>query len=67
MLVLTRKPGESVRIGEAVVTILNFKNGSVRVGIEAPKSIEVRRCEKELRLPQVRFTTGEILEPKVVS
>lgn len=46
MLVLTRKPGESIVIGnEVTVTIVEMRNGQVRIGIEAPRSIEVHRKE----------------------
>jgi carbon storage regulator len=46
MLVLTRKPGESIVIGnEVTVTVIEIRNGQVRLGIEAPRSIEVHRTE----------------------
>jgi carbon storage regulator len=46
MLILTRRVGESVMIGNDVtVTVLGVKGNQVRVGIEAPKSITVHRKE----------------------
>ena len=46
MLVLTRKSGERLMIGdEVVVTVLSVRNGQVRIGIEAPRSISIRREE----------------------
>ena len=46
MLVLTRKAGESIVIGnEVTVTVVEVRNGQVRLGIEAPRSIEVHRKE----------------------
>lgn len=46
MLVLTRKVGESVIIGdEIVVTILKVEGNSVKIGIEAPKNIKILRKE----------------------
>jgi carbon storage regulator len=46
MLVLSRKIGESIRIGDdIVVTVLEVKGDQVRVGIEAPKHIKVHRQE----------------------
>jgi len=46
MLVLTRKAGESIVIGnEITVTVVEVRNGQVRLGIEAPRSIEVHRKE----------------------
>ncbi|MCL5260440.1 MAG: carbon storage regulator CsrA [Gammaproteobacteria bacterium] len=46
MLILTRKFGESIMIGNSIrITILSTKSGGVRVGIEAPKEISVHREE----------------------
>ena len=46
MLVLTRKTGEKVNIGDdIVVTIVEVGKGSVRLGIEAPKHITIHRHE----------------------
>ena len=46
MLVLTRRPGESIVIGnDIVVTIVEIKGGQVRVGISAPRDIQVHREE----------------------
>lgn len=46
MLVLSRKPGESVIIGGDIhVRILEVKGESVRLGIEAPKETTVHRRE----------------------
>ncbi|UUO07988.1 carbon storage regulator [Blastopirellula sp. J2-11] len=50
MLVLTRKPGETIRIGDdIVVTISQLKGGRVRIGIDAPPEMGIRRGELELR------------------
>ena len=44
MLVLSRKIGERIKIGEnIVVTVLKTKGKTVKLGIEAPKEIPVRR------------------------
>lgn len=46
MLVLSRRIGESVMIGDDVtVTILDVRGDVVRVGIDAPRSIAVNRAE----------------------
>lgn len=46
MLVLTRKLGESIRIGDSVViTVLKIKGNAVRIGIDAPKYVTVIRSE----------------------
>ncbi len=46
MLVLTRRIGESIVIGDNIkMTILNVKGNQVRIGIEAPKDISIHREE----------------------
>ena len=46
MLILTRKPGERLIIGDDIaVTILSVKGNQVRVGVQAPASIAVHREE----------------------
>ena len=46
MLILTRRIGENIRIGEDIhVAILGVKGEQVRVGIEAPREITVHREE----------------------
>jgi carbon storage regulator len=46
MLILTRRVGESVMIGEEVaVTVLGVKGNQVRIGINAPKDVTVHREE----------------------
>ncbi|MBT2678861.1 carbon storage regulator CsrA [Bacillus sp. ISL-35] len=46
MLVLTRKNGESIKIGDDIeITIVSAKNDQVKIGINAPKNIEVFRSE----------------------
>lgn len=46
MLILTRRTGETLMIGDNVtVTVLGVNGRQVRLGIEAPKSTEVHRQE----------------------
>lgn len=46
MLILTRRVGETVMIGDEVtVTVLGVKGNQVRVGINAPKAVAVHREE----------------------
>ena len=46
MLVLARHPGESIMIGDEIeVTVLSAGNGQVRIGISAPRHIQVLREE----------------------
>ncbi len=46
MLVLSRKVGEVITVGNSVkITVLSYDRGIVRLGIEAPKNIPVHRKE----------------------
>ena len=46
MLVLTRKRGEQILIGDdIVITILDAKGDSIRVGIDAPRGVVIHRLE----------------------
>lgn len=46
MLVLSRKENETIQIGDNIeIRILEVKGDTVRIGIEAPKSIEILRGE----------------------
>jgi carbon storage regulator len=46
MLVLSRRVGESIVIGDDVtITVLEFRGEVVRIGVDAPRSVQVRRQE----------------------
>lgn len=46
MLILTRRVGETIMVGDDIrVTVLGVKGNQVRVGIEAPKEMPVHREE----------------------
>ena len=46
MLILTRRTGESVKVGDEVtVTVLGVKGGQVRLGFTAPPNVAVHREE----------------------
>lgn len=46
MLILTRKIGESLLIGDDVeITVLSIRGGQVKLGVKAPKEISVHREE----------------------
>lgn len=46
MLILSRRLGETLRIGDSIaVTVLGVRGGQVRLGVVAPKSIPVHREE----------------------
>jgi carbon storage regulator len=59
MLILTRRVGESLMIGDQVnVTVLGIKGNQVRLGVHAPKDIAVHREEIYQRI-QREQTQGE--------
>ena len=66
MLVLTRRANQSIMIGhEIVVTVLEVRGDQVRLGIKAPRSIDVHREEIFAQLQQanrdaVRSTSEDI-------
>jgi carbon storage regulator len=60
VLILTRRTGESIQVGESVtVTVLGIKGNQVRVGITAPRDIAVHREEifERIKLQQNVATT----------
>lgn len=71
MLILTRRPGERLCIGEnVVVTVLAVKGQQVRIGIAAPRDVAVDREEIHLRkiaeqeiAPVARMTSGAPFTP----
>ena len=53
MLVLTRRPDQSIMIGtDIVVTVLEVRGDQVRIGIKAPRDVDVHRDEVWLELQQ---------------
>jgi carbon storage regulator len=53
MLVLTRKLGENIRIGDSVkITVLEVRSGQVKLGIEAPPDVKVHREEIYARIQE---------------
>ncbi|WP_010197004.1 carbon storage regulator CsrA [Bacillus sp. m3-13] len=53
MLVLTRKKDESIKIGDDIeITVLSINGEQVKLGIQAPKQIEIHRKEIYLSIQE---------------
>ena len=58
MLVLTRKPSQSIMIGDDIqVSVLSTTGANVRIGIQAPRDIPIFRKEIYLEMQQQHLAT----------
>ena len=63
MLVLTRKPDESIFINENVeVVVLGIQGNKVRLGIEAPKDVSILRREVIVEINQHNSANSDLLK-----
>ena len=61
MLILTRRVGETLMIGDDVtITVLGVKGNQVRIGVNAPKEVAVHREEIYQRIQKEK--TGDDIE-----
>lgn len=64
MLILTRRVGETVMIGnEVTVTVLGVKGNQVRIGVNAPKDVAVHREEIYERIKREGDVEPQVVEP----
>lgn len=67
MLILTRRPTETIMIGENItITVLEVRGNQVRIGVNAPREISVHREEIFERIQQEKKTgnTGNTLRTR---
>ncbi len=68
MLILTRKLGESITIGDEIkVTVLGIYGRQVRIGIEAPASIIVHREEVYLKIQEENRKASRTIKDDLLS
>ncbi|MBU1192941.1 MAG: carbon storage regulator CsrA [Gammaproteobacteria bacterium] len=61
MLILTRRVGETLMIGDEVtVTVLGVKGNQVRIGVNAPKTVAVHREEIYERIQREQEQNGNV-------
>ncbi len=60
MLILARKPGEAIAIGDGIkIRVLEIKGGQVKIGVEAPAEVMVHREEIYLRIVEENTRAAE--------
>ena len=60
MLILTRRAGETIMVGDEVkITIIGIKANQVRIGVDAPRQIAVHREEIYHRIQAEKDQAGE--------
>ena len=68
MLILTRKVGETLMIGDQVeVTILSIKGNQVRIGVNAPKEIPVHREEIYLKVQEENRNASKSIKDDLIN
>ncbi|NQU42034.1 carbon storage regulator CsrA [bacterium] len=61
MLILTRKSGESIRIGDDIsVSVIEIRGNQVRLGISAPRSVTVHRQEVYEQIQEQNLEAAQV-------
>ena len=62
MLILTRKLGEKITIGDEItITLIEIKGSQVKLGIEAPRSVSIHRQEIYEKIRKENLGSSEVL------
>lgn len=65
MLILRRKPGEQLLIGDNIqITVMDVSEGGVRLAIDAPREITILRSELKKAMDANRDAANEQAEPQ---
>ncbi|GAB6273891.1 MAG: carbon storage regulator CsrA [Peptococcaceae bacterium] len=65
MLVISRRPGEKIFLGQEIqITILEIKEGNVRLGIEAPPEVKILRGELYQAVREENIRAQQDLTPE---
>lgn len=60
MLMLSRKSGERILIdGQITITVVAIQGGRIRIGVEAPSDVSIKRCEFINRPNRLIATEGD--------
>ncbi|ACB85798.1 carbon storage regulator CsrA [Natranaerobius thermophilus] len=63
MLVLTRKQNESIMIGDDIeITVVGTEGDKVRLGIKAPKDVEIHRAEVYQKIQEENVKASQVSE-----
>ena len=63
MLVLNRKEGESVRVGDDItITVVDVEGGQVKLGIDAPKHVGIHRQEVYVAIEKENAEAANVTE-----